>query len=848
MVTTSVKRIRIIHRLRVAMAMAGFGLLVGAAAVLWWANHTGLPDSWRAGIEEAMSASGLHAEIASLRYLPLRGIEAGEIVIYSDSSRRRVIGRLDRLLLDIDRTKLSRGDFKIETLELSGARVTLAVDPDDPGSRTLEIDDARARMEFSGLRRLEISSASGTVGGLRLEARGLFDLYRPGVTGTAEDMERARAERRRILLGIIQALDTFDLEATAPPRLSIDARGDLELPNSLRADLNLRAADLRSREMDIRRLEVDGEVRGRTLMLHQIAIDTPGGGLNGKLEYELDDFRGRFELHSDADLPALVAQLDLPLPDRLPTLAAPPVINAHGDFHRDPEGWCFRVIGDTALTGPRFAQLGCDRLTTRFSWDGDRLLLEDLHLEDGEHRLDGRAFLTPGMLRYQFLTDLPVSFWQRAMTIEPLAGILKDFSAGDEAITRVEARGMANLEDPLDWWFKGSAAASGLSFRGVPTVRAKVSMDLCNAYLDFTAGEAEFDYRDYRLRRRHGGPDTGTVTVDRIRYDAPTRTIGIAKLRGTVWPAPVVRTFAADIADQLEAYRFHRPPTLAADGTIGIESGLPKQDFSVRFSSDSAASYEFLEKDLQLAQPRGRVRVLPDRVEIKDLDTGLFDGQIRADFVSHLGGDRQHLEGELDWTVLRLPEIARTYGFKTEPKGTITGRIDFSLLGTEVGGLDGHGHLALEEGELFDVPIFGPLSPLIAAVLGKRKAGFQEATDAFFSFAVEGGVLSTTDFLTTTPSLVFTGDGRADLPQESLDMTVRMNARGLFGVITLPLRPFYGLFQFRGRGPIDAPEWKNVMFTSPPPDQEHRLLEPPKALPVPEAPPPRVRVIELPDR
>jgi hypothetical protein len=49
------------------------------------------------------------------------------------------------------------------------------------------------------------------------------------------------------------------------------------------------------------------------------------------------------------------------------------------------------------------------------------------------------------------------------------------------------------------------------------------------------------------------------------------------------------------------------------------------------------------------------------------------------------------------------------------------------------------------------------------------------------------------------------------------------------GLITLPLRPFYGLFQFHGSGPLKAPVWENVMFTSPPEDQRDVLLNPPKA-------------------
>ena len=63
----------------------------------------------------------------------------------------------------------------------------------------------------------------------------------------------------------------------------------------------------------------------------------------------------------------------------------------------------------------------------------------------------------------------------------------------------------------------------------------------------------------------------------------------------------------------------------------------------------------------------------------------------------------------------------------------------------------------------------------------------------------------------------------------TLDMTMRMNARGLLGLLTLPLWPFYGMFQFRGTGPLKSPKWENVMFTTPPEEQKQILQATPKA-------------------
>jgi hypothetical protein len=139
----------------------------------------------------------------------------------------------------------------------------------------------------------------------------------------------------------------------------------------------------------------------------------------------------------------------------------------------------------------------------------------------------------------------------------------------------------------------------------------------------------------------------------------------------------------------------------------------------------------------------------------------------------------------------------------------------------------------MEQTELFSVPMFGPLSPLIGGVLNNRRAGFERAKSAFCNFKIKDGILSTRDFKTSTTSLTFVGDGTVDLNEQTLDLTMRMNARGLLGLITLPLRPFYGMFQFRGTGPLKEPKWENVMFTAPPADQNSLLLPPPRARNVP---------------
>ena len=122
--------------------------------------------------------------------------------------------------------------------------------------------------------------------------------------------------------------------------------------------------------------------------------------------------------------------------------------------------------------------------------------------------------------------------------------------------------------------------------------------------------------------------------------------------------------------------------------------------------------------------------------------------------------------------------------------GNVTGRINFSLTDGKVETMAGSGLLALEDAELFSVPMFGPLTPLVGGVLNDEKAGFQRAKDAFCTFRIQDGILSTNDFQTATSSLNFAGNGSVDMKKQTLDMTMRMNARGLLGFSPFPCDRF----------------------------------------------------------
>lgn len=824
------RRLRIIHKLRTLVALLAFCGVIAAGGGLWWANQTGLPDSWRGEIEKALAAQGLHADIAGLRYWPLQGVEADEVTVYSDETRKRVVARVREVMVDVDRTKLARGEVRVERLDLEGGSLTLPVDPDDPESKVLEVKNASGRVLMPGGRRLEVLDARGEVGGIRLEFEALVLGYRQRLSVKEEEAAQAQLHRRKLLAQVINMLDPWKFDEDAPPVIRIRVEGDLDDPRTVRADLFMKSEGLEHGGVEITRLEAKGEMRGRLLVLESLEVEDGGGSLRGRVEYDLATRSGRFDARSNLELAVMLRELDAAGWLDKVNFESRPEVSARGTFEWPENGPPkFQVIGRLAADDLRFKGHSASRVETDLSWNGSSVFLENLVVTRKDGTLHGRLLAEPDQIRYDVSTDLRIGVWRGFFDNHPLAKVFADFSDRDDTEVAARIKGRINRRDPHDWKASGTARATNMSYKGTPFRKASVTMDLNHQRLDFTRGMVDFDYAGYALRKAHGGPAGGTATVKRVRYDREPSTITLEGIEGSFWPAPVLRMFLPKVADHLEEYRFHTPPELEAGGVIGLFKGAPKTNFKVTGKTAGEVSYKFAGTDLLLSALSTTVLVKPGATEVRDLEFEVFDGPARGrfDVLPDEGGQR--VKGELDWTRLSLPEISTACGFEKKAKGFVTGRIDFNYKGKAAAGLNGEGLIALEEGELFSVPIFGPLSPVLSAVLASRKAGFQEARDAFCTFNVQDGVLRTNDFLTTTPSLVFTGDAKADLNKLTLDMTIRMNARGFLGVITLPLKPFYGLFQFRGTGPMREPEWNNVMFTSPPETEKERLLAPPKA-------------------
>ena len=241
--------------------------------------------------------------------------------------------------------------------------------------------------------------------------------------------------------------------------------------------------------------------------------------------------------------------------------------------------------------------------------------------------------------------------------------------------------------------------------------------------------------------------------------------------------------------------------------------------------------YDFIDEPLTLSRMQSNVEILGDRVDVNNLSFYTFEGPCSGNirvYTSH--PEKSGYSGDIQFRRLHLNEIGKLYKFDNAERGLLTGRIDFNGEGNSMNTFNANGSLALEKGNLFSVPMLGPISKLIGGVLREKNPTEEKAKDASCTYIIKDGVVFSNDFLATTRSLKFTGEGSIDLNKKEIDFLVRMNARGLFGVLAIPLRPFMGLFQFNGTGPISEPTWKTSLFTNPSEGKDHPIFrKPPKA-------------------
>jgi len=309
------------------------------------------------------------------------------------------------------------------------------------------------------------------------------------------------------------------------------------------------------------------------------------------------------------------------------------------------------------------------------------------------------------------------------------------------------------------------------------------------------------DRHDFTVRVQ--SPDALSVPIGRERWSFNAAS-GWLRMKGPSLSLDLAGRTLPD-TEILRMIRFPDPmPTRIAGTFSTIPGNTAANTFTVRtlapdtttFVTLGGRAFPFSGIDCTLNAEGPRLRL--------SATGGLFSGNASA----NLDFPDMSQPGHSGSATIERVSYNRVRGMFTDTPdstgGKLTGRMSYQMTGSTGDTIEGSGNASLEDGNIFALPLLGPLSTIINALLPGENIAYSVARKATASFRVSRGRVSTPDFEAATRTFRLTVDGTADLVNSHVDFDARVNLRGAPGLILLPVSK---LFEYQADGTLSDPHW-----------------------------------------
>ncbi len=795
-------------------------------------NQVGFPGRYGDLLQQELTKRGIHLSFDSLRFDLRRGLIAKNVSFFMSEENRTPLLEAGEITVNLDKIKALQGRFKLRNIHLEKGTARIPV---VEKKSLITAHHINGKLMITDQGRARIQNATGLIEGVHITFSADLRLGKKPSDKPTDNLppdQQKNHQLNHILSLILDELALWNIPSSNPPQLDFKIRGDLHHPEELTTTFTLLAHQLTRNKYHLDKLMVTGDLRDQVLTLDEITLKDESGSATGQADWNTTRQEGRFKFTSDLQLQDFLKNcFNINILDKL-TLHSPPILELTGTLAAlNGQKFSVRASGHGTIGSFLLVDTPYKSLTSDLSWHDGDLYLRDLEVKHQKGQINGSLLLENGLARYDLRSTLPIQAFQPFIKKGgPLAKIIEGFTFADNSIIALDAVGTSDRSDLTSWSALGKTHLTNFSYQGTHFHHLAANFNFIPGLVEFSRSITQLNDEKENTRLRFHAPASSEIYADRILYDTDTRLTTISNLRGQTWPTPIVRIFAPKIATHLEEnYRFHRPPHLAVNGTFASrEKDSAKTLFSINTTTDGQTDYPFLGQNLPLYNLKADTIVRGNHITVKNLSCDTLGGSISGSIFTDVSpSQKSPYQGALKWDQLSFPLISRTYQFDEEEQGTLTGSIDFRGNADGISNFNASGLIAIRQGKLVSLPILGPLSPLIAGVLGDKRAGYEHAKDASANFAIINGVAQTNDFVATSKNITLTGQGTIDLRSDQMDMTIRINARGLLGFLALPLKPLKGIFQFRGSGPYTAPTWRVSPFTRPPSGKEDPLFQKP---------------------
>lgn len=347
-----------------------------------------------------------------------------------------------------------------------------------------------------------------------------------------------------------------------------------------------------------------------------------------------------------------------------------------------------------------------------------------------------------------------------------------------------------NWNDPQQTGAALRFALTNATYRNEPITELRTAMAYTNQQLVFTGTEAL--------------QGTNVARVPVLHFDLPANLLHITNGFSTLEVASVVRAIGPNIAKLLAPYHFLEAPTVRVNGSIPLTEDVQG---NVEFqASVPLLQWWYFEFDKLLAT----VRWAGDRISITNLAGGFYGGLISAHVEVSVTNRSDAVFGfNASYTDVDLQRVVADLTSDTNRlEGVLSGEITvLEGHGDEIHPWKGFGNAQLRNGYLWNLPLFGLLSPAFDSISpGLGAAKFRDG-NALFTLTNRSVVFNRVELLSPAMRLQMRGpvdfDGRLNLVLEAEPL----RDLPLFGpLVNLVLSPFSKLLEYDITGTLGKPE------------------------------------------
>ena len=751
----------------------------------WYLAKKGFGRQWRHLVVEELHKHGVEAAIGHLTLDPFRGLVAKDVRIYDYKNRDNTLALISEISLDINYGALLHHQPFLSALDLRNAQLILPLPGRTGRSDKPQLRNFRAHVYFPP-EQIYVSQADGIFCGVHISATGQLikrNDYKPTPPLTEEEWQ----ERLSILQRVVTELEKCTFSG-GRPSFQIKFSGDLADMENARVETTLRANRVQRDQYEIREVVATAEWASQHLNISQFEWKDAAGMFSARAGWNRQTSDVDFQARSSIDLKSFLQVVGLGKILADTTFTTPPQIELSGTGNfAENKNRELKLIGQASVGSFTYRSIPFTDLSANFSWDGEHTLLRDVRVRSQDGQLSADLFDAPNDFRATIDSTINPGALREFISPE-LQKFLNEWEWQGAPAVHFEIRGPDH--NPRSWQGDGTIALERTRFRNA-------WMNSATSQVHF--GDGAVTYENFRVVRDEG-VGTGNFT-----YDFKNHEVRISNVQTSLHPAEIISWIDPKLWKTVTPYKFHQAPNLTANGVYQFDGGKNTR-LEINVDAPGGMDYAFLGKTLPFDHASGKLLFATDRLQIVDLKSALFSGSVRGTADISLAHNDSHYHANISVNGIDFPRLTDLYYNYKTAHGQLSGNYDFNGLGSDARKMHGSGKIEVTNGDVFAIPIFGPLSGIFSEIL--PGTGYSIARKASANLTIRDGVIHTDDFEAAGKLFSMLGHGDIHFLDDKLDFEVRMNANGP-GIL---LAPVYKLFEYVGEGSLKKPDWHPKRF------------------------------------